>query len=98
VIELVSGYSFWFKGTAEVPPVEAQVGEITIQPQEVNIQTQNTTIQTQGTTVQTRETVVQRVETKPEVIKILGLPWWAVLLLLVLSGGLVFGLVLSRGE
>jgi len=34
----VGGYSFWFKGTAEVPTLETKAPEVVVQPPEVTVQ------------------------------------------------------------
>jgi len=44
---MIGGYSFWFKGTAEVPPLETKAPEVTVQPPEVTVQPPEVAVQPQ---------------------------------------------------
>ena len=83
----VGGYSFWFKGTAEVPPLETETKapEVVVQPPEVTVQPP--AVQPPEVTVQ--PPAVQVIEKKE-------IPWWMWLLVIVLAGGL--GLTVLRGD
>ena len=47
VIKMIGGYSFWFKGTAEVPALETKAPEVTVQPPEVTVQPPEVAVQPQ---------------------------------------------------
>ena len=80
----VGGYSFWFKGTAEVPPLETKAPEVVVRPPEVMVQPPEVEVRPPEVTVQ------------PQVIEKKEIPWWMWLLVIVLAGGL--GLTVLRGD
>lgn len=47
VIKMVGGYSFWFKGTAEVPALETVPPEVEVQPPAVEVQPPTVEVQPQ---------------------------------------------------
>jgi len=87
----VGGYSFWFKGTAEVPPLETKAPEVVVQPPEVTVQPPEVEVRPPEVTVQPPEVTVQ-----PQVIEKKEIPWWMWLLVIVLAGGL--GLAVLKGD
>jgi len=80
----VGGYSFWFKGTAEVPPLETRPLGVEVRPPEVEVRPPEVEVRPPEVTVQ------------PQVIEKKEIPWWMWLLVIVLAGGL--GLAVLRGD